>query len=78
MVRLRLMALAAGATAVAFGMAAHAEATTSTLFVGNSFTFGRVDPVMSYNASNVHDLTAPSNGGTFSNLTGSNPYEPHP
>lgn len=78
MVRLRLMALAAGATAVAFGMAAQAEATTSILFVVNSFTFGRVDPVMSYNASNVHDLTAPSNGGTFSNLTGSNPYEPHP
>ena len=27
------------------------------LFVGNSYTFGRVDPVMSYNAANVHDLT---------------------
>src|SRR4029434_177919 len=27
------------------------------LFVGNSFTFGRVDPVMSYNAAGVTDLT---------------------
>ena len=30
----------------------------SILLVGNSYTFGRVDPVMSYNAANVHDLTA--------------------
>ncbi len=33
----------------------------SILFVGNSYTFGRVDPVMSYNAANVHDLTAAFN-----------------
>lgn len=45
------------------------------LFVGNSYTFGRVDPVMSYNAANVHDLTAAMN---VANSTGSNPYEPHP
>ncbi|MDT5408660.1 MAG: trimeric autotransporter adhesin, partial [Mycobacterium sp.] len=50
----------------------------SYLFVGNSFTFGRVDPVMSYNAANVRDLTAPVPGTTFANTTGSNPYEPHP
>jgi len=50
----------------------------SILFVGNSFTFGRVDPVLSYNASNVTDLTAPVPGTTFANTTGSNPYEPHP
>ncbi len=50
----------------------------SYLFVGNSFTFGRVDPVMSYNTGNVRDLTAPAQGGTFTNTTGSNPYEPHP
>ena len=54
------------------------SAPISILFVGNSYTFGRVDPVMSYNAANVHDLTAPSNGGTFTNTSGSNPYEPHP
>jgi hypothetical protein len=50
-------------------------ASTSILFVGNSYTFGRVDPVMSYNAANVHDLTAAMN---VANPSGSNPYEPHP
>src|SRR3954466_15026727 len=45
------------------------------LFVGNSYTFGRVDPVMSYNAANVHDLTAAFNAVSS---TGSNPWEPHP
>ena len=45
------------------------------LFVGNSYTFGRVDPVLSYNAANVHDLTAAMN---VANSSGSNPYEPHP
>ncbi len=29
----------------------------SVLFVGNSYTFGRSDPVMSYNTENVRDLT---------------------
>ena len=47
----------------------------SILFVGNSYTFGRVDPVMSYNAANVHDLTAAMNAA---NSTGSNAFEPHP
>jgi hypothetical protein len=50
-------------------------APISILFVGNSYTFGRVDPVMSYNAANVHDLTAAMN---IANSSGSNPYEPHP
>ena len=40
------------------------------LFVGNSYTFGRVDPVMSYNAANVHDLTAAFNAISSA---GSNP-----
>lgn len=35
----------------------HAE-PISVLFVGNSYTFGRVDPVMSYNTAGVRDLTA--------------------
>lgn len=43
----------------------------SVLFVGNSYTFGRVDPVMSYNAANVRDLTDIPN-------TGGNVFEPHP
>ncbi len=53
-------------------------APTSILFVGNSYTFGRVDPVMSYNAANVRDLTAPVPGTSFANTTGSNVFEPHP
>lgn len=60
--------------ALALHAAAHA-APTSILFVGNSYTFGRVDPVMSYNAANVRDLTAPMDAA---NNTGSNPFEPHP
>ncbi|MET0520040.1 MAG: PEP-CTERM sorting domain-containing protein [Burkholderiaceae bacterium] len=47
----------------------------SILFVGNSYTFGRIDPVMSYNAANVTDLTA---GMWASNPSGSNAFEPHP
>jgi hypothetical protein len=47
----------------------------SVLFVGNSYTFGRVDPVMSYNAANVRDLTA---GMFATNPAGSNVYEPRP
>lgn len=62
---------------LALHAAAQAE-PTYILFVGNSFTFGRVDPVMSYNAAKVHDLTAPVPGTSFANTTGSNPYEPHP
>ncbi len=58
-------------------LAAHA-APVDVLFVGNSYTFGRVDPVMSYNAANVTDLTAPSRGGTFIDTRGSNGFEPHP
>ncbi|MBT9501096.1 MAG: PEP-CTERM sorting domain-containing protein [Burkholderiaceae bacterium] len=50
-------------------------APTSILFVGNSYTFGRLDPVMSYNWANVHDLTAPFQA-LYSG--GSNAWEPHP
>lgn len=58
--------------------AAAGAATVDVLFVGNSYTFGRVDPVMSYNTENVTDLTAPERGGTFTDTTGSNVFEPHP
>ena len=61
---------------------------TTVLFVGNSYTFGRLDPVLTYNAANVRDLTrplGPLHGGTdpalpfvsgapFTNLTGTNSY----
>ena len=50
-------------------------APTSVLFVGNSYTFGRVDPVMSYNAGAVRDLTAAM---YIANPQGSNAFEPHP
>ncbi len=55
----------------------------SILFVGNSYTFGRLDPVLTYNAANVRDLTKPQGplvvGSTastpkFSDLTGTNSY----
>jgi len=62
------------AAALGLSSAAWAE-PTAILFLGNSYTFGRVDPVMSYNAANVHDLTAAFNA---INATGTNPWEPHP
>ena len=64
----------AACAALCIGTAAHAD-PLKILFVGNSYTFGRVDPVMSYNAANVHDLTA---GFYAVNRTGTNAFEPHP
>jgi PEP-CTERM motif len=68
--------LAALLTVLPLLAAGPASATTATepitiLFVGNSYTFGRVDPVQSYNAANVHDLTA---GFNAINPTGTNSY----
>ncbi|MDR7334469.1 PEP-CTERM sorting domain-containing protein [Roseateles asaccharophilus] len=63
------------ALAVAALAPAAAGAPTSILFVGNSYTFGRVDPVMSYNAAAVHDLTAAMHAA---NPSGANSFEPHP
>ena len=60
--------------------AAHA-ASQSILFVGNSYTFGRVDPVLSYNTANVDDMTRPRPDlpdPNFTDTTGANDYEPHP
>ena len=68
--------------------AAACMAQTSVLFIGNSYTFGRLDPVLTYNAANVHDLTQPqgplhggnnpalafTTGAPFTNLTGTNSY----
>ena len=56
-------------------------APTSILFVGNSYTFGRVDPVMSYNAANVDDLTRPRPDlpdPNFTDTAGTRAWEPHP
>ena len=64
--------------ALAFCAAASAAPSSTPieiLFVGDSYTFGRVDPVMDYNAANVHDLTAAFNAADSS---GTNAFEPHP
>jgi hypothetical protein len=69
---LRLSALALGLAGCALApLTASAANPTTVLFVGNSYTFGRVDPVMSYNAANVHDLTA---GFNAINPSGTNSY----
>lgn len=60
--------------------AALAERVT-ILFVGNSYTFGRVDPVMSYNAANVDDMTRPRPDlpdPNFTETAGTRAWEPHP
>jgi hypothetical protein len=65
-------------TLAAFMLAASAwagAAPVKVLFVGNSYSFGRVDPVMSYNADKVHDLTA---GFYATSAAGTNAWEPHP
>jgi hypothetical protein len=67
-------ALAAAAACTAAG-AAPASTPIEILFVGDSYTFGRVDPVMSYNAANVHDLTA---AFSAADPSGTNAFEPHP
>ena len=67
-------ALAAAASCAAAG-AAPASTPIEILFVGDSYTFGRVDPVMSYNAANVHDLTA---AFAVADPSGTNAFEPHP
>jgi len=68
--------------ATAIAGAAHG-APVSVLFVGNSYTFGRLDPVLTYNAANVRDLTKPqgpavvgssSSTPKFSDVTGTNSY----
>jgi hypothetical protein len=70
------LAVRGALAALAFSCAPIALAgPTHILFLGDSYTFGRVDPVMSYNSANVHDLTA---GFHAVSSTGSNPWEPHP
>ena len=66
--------------------------TKNILFVGNSYTFARVDPALTYNAGNVNDLTTdfnaqfpngtnswPWNGATCTGVPFSDGcFEPHP
>ena len=56
-------------------------APTTILFVGNSYTFGRVDPVLSYNTGNVDDMTRPRPADpepNFTDTVGTRAWEPHP
>src|SRR6266576_998338 len=71
-------------TALAWFSAAHAD-PLAILFVGNSYTFARVEPALGYNAADVHDLTAAFNAlnpaGTNSfpiGTPGQGSFEPHP
>ncbi|WP_422010326.1 PEP-CTERM sorting domain-containing protein [Roseateles sp.] len=81
----RLLALALATSLATLAGPALAADPIKILFVGNSYTFGRVDPVMSYNAAAVHDLTAGFNAinpsGTNSypiGTPGQGSFEPHP
>jgi len=70
--------LAALALASMAGLAAE---PVKILFVGNSYTFARVDPAMSYNAANVDDMTRPRPDlpdPNFTETAGTRPWEPHP
>ena len=79
------MRFAPYALAAVFAAGPAAADPVSVLFVGNSYTFGRLDPVLTYNAANVRDLTKPQGplvvGSTastpkFSDVTGTNSYGP--
>jgi hypothetical protein len=63
-------------------LAAPAQAAPlAILFVGNSYTFGRIDPVLSYNNANVDDLTRPRPDlpdPNFTETAGTRAWEPHP
>ena len=72
---MRSLALLLGTCASLAAIPGAQAETISVLFVGNSYTFGRIDPVMSYNAANVRDLTAAM---WAANPAGSNAFEPHP
>ncbi|HWM44151.1 MAG TPA: hypothetical protein VNP36_17055 [Burkholderiales bacterium] len=80
MKRLAVMLLA-GMTSSAVPAGPPRTEPTTILFVGNSFTFGRLDPVMSHNAGEVDDLTRPRPnlpGAPFTDTTGTRAWEPHP
>jgi hypothetical protein len=66
------------ALAAPVALAAPLAAPVDVLFVGNSFTHGRYDPVLGYNADGVTDLTSPARGAPFTDMTGSNAFQPHP
>ena len=70
----RLRRLVLFATAQALTATTALAAPTSVLFAGHSYTFGRVNLVMSYHAAKVRDLSAALYGA---NSSGSHAFEPH-
>ena len=77
----RAACLMAAVTALAGPGPTMAAEPISVLFVGNSYTFGRIDPVMSYNAAKVNDLTRPRPDlpdPNFTETAGTRAWEPHP
>jgi len=70
--------------ALFFGAAASSAAVAAPpkiLFIGNSYTFGRVDPVLSYNTGSVEDMTRPRPDDpepNFTDTNGTRAWEPHP
>jgi hypothetical protein len=75
---MKRLALIVATTLAAFAAQA---APPAVLFVGNSYTFGRVDPAMSYNAANVDDMTRPRPDlpdPNFTDTAGTRAWEPHP
>lgn len=85
----RALPIALAALAALAAVSSATAAPTSILFVGNSYTFGRTDgslnpdgtlnltnQVLTYNAANVRDLTAPRGNGVLQavNPTGAPPY----
>jgi hypothetical protein len=70
-----------GLLLVAAFQSAQAAEPLKILFIGNSYTFARVDPAMSYNAANVDDMTRPRpdlSGANFTETAGTRAWEPHP
>ena len=49
--------------AALIGVCAHADAATSVLFIGNSFTYGHGSPLRYYRAASVRDLNLEGQGG---------------
>lgn len=70
-----------GALVLASAVQTVAAQPAKILFVGNSYTFGRVEPVMSYNAAQVDDMTRPRPDladPNFTETAGTRAWEPHP
>jgi hypothetical protein len=78
---MRITANALAALVLGSALQPAAAEPVKILFVGNSYTFARVDPAMSYNVANVDDMTRPRPDlpdPNFTDTTGTRAWEPHP